>query len=129
MALIDIMNEDGTLDHGSGSPISGGSFVIVSVASIKNQLNGKGIFRDDLEYSFSGGSASGVVAGTVRTVVNQDISPTAVFTKADGFEVIREGDSGTMNAVGDNPSPPPPTLPVSGPVEVATAGQNKGKGQ
>jgi len=129
MALELILVEGGSLDHGSGSPISGGSFVIESNPSDKNKLQGKGVYRDTLEYSFSGGSASGYVAGSIRTVVDQEIEPTAIYTKADGKEVIREGDTGTMNAIGDNPSPPPATLPIAGPVIVSDAGQDKGRGQ
>ena len=114
MALEKIMVLGGTLDHASSSQISGGSFVITSVPSVKNKILGNGIFRGDLKYSFSGGNHPSVNPGTVRTTVDQTISPTAIKTKADGLEVIREGDSGIMNAIGDNPSPPPPTLPVSG---------------
>lgn len=129
MALEFVMVKGGNLAHGPGSTITGGSFAVTSIPSIKNKLEGKEIFRDTLEYSFSGGSAPGVNPGTVRTIVDQEIDPTAIKTKADGLEVIRQRDSGTMNAVGDNPSPPPTTLPVSGPVVVADPGQTKGKAQ
>ena len=124
-----IMVDGGTLAHGSGSSITGGTFVIASNPSTNDKLINKGIYRDTLEYGFSGGSEPTVVAGSVRTTVNQEIDPSAVYVKADGKEVIREGDAGTMNAIGDNPSPPPATLPVSGPVEVDDPGQDKGKGQ
>jgi len=129
MAAELIFVEGGELDHGPGSSISGGTFTVESDPSNKSKLEGNGIYRNTLEYSFQGGSASGVVAGSVRTTVDQEIDPTADFTRADGEKVIRQRDSGTMSAVGDNPSPPPATLPVSGPVTVADPGQSKGKAQ
>lgn len=129
MTLENIANEDLTLGHKTGSTVTGGAFVPTSTASIKNKANGKGIHKNPLTYSFSGGSAPGVVSGTVRTLVDQSILATAAKTRADGILVMREGDFGTMIAVGDNPAAPPPTLPVSGPVEIAAGGQSKAKAQ
>ena len=129
MAMEFIMVDGGALAHGPGSTITGGTFVIVTNPSLVDKLQNKGIYMSTLGYSFSGGSAPGVVAGTVRTIVNQKIDPSAVYVNVEGENVIRQGDSGTMNAIGDNPSPPPATLPVTGPVTVAIPGQNKGKGK
>jgi hypothetical protein len=129
MALELIMNEDGQLGHGSGSTVTGGVFTITSVASTKVKATGKGVYRGPLTYSFAGGNFPGVVPGTARTLVDQTITPTAVKAKAEGLPVVREGDSGVMIGVGDNPAAPPPTLPISGPVEVVLAGQVKAKAQ
>lgn len=129
MALILIMNEDGTLGHKTGSQITGGTFIIESAASTKGKANAKGVYAETFEYSFSGGSHPSVNPNSVRTLVDQEIPATALKVKAEGELVMREGDFALMNAVGDNPSPPPTTLPVTGNVEIATAGQTKVKAQ
>jgi hypothetical protein len=120
-----IMNEDGQLGHGAGSTVTGGTFTVTSTPLVKEKASGKGIYHGPLTYSFAGGNYPGVVPGTARTVVDQTITPTAIKGKAEGLPVVREGDSGVMVGVGDNPAAPPPTLPISGPVEVINAGQNK----
>lgn len=129
MSLEKIANEDLTLDHGSGSPISGGSFTVTSTPSAKNKAGGKGIYTDPLLYTFAGGDGAGAVNGSVASVGPQSIAATAAKSKGDGALVMREGDSGTMAAIGTNSAPPPPTLPFSGPVEIAAAGQDKAKAQ
>lgn len=126
MTLKLVMNADGTLGHGSGSPISGGAFVITSSPSTNVKASGKGVYRGNLQYTFSGGNATGFVAGTVETTATQSIPPTAVNVKADGSLVIREGDFATMNCEGELTGGG--TGPVSGPVEVKTAGQVVVKG-
>ena len=127
MTLEKVMNTNGTIGHASGSTITGGTFVITSTPSTKNKAGAVGVYRGPLTFTFSGGSAPGVSPGSV--VGSGTINPTAIKSKADALEVIREGDTGTLTGTGTNPSPPPPTLPVSGPVEVKTAGQDKAKAQ
>ena len=126
MGLEPIMNEDGAIDHGAGSSISGGVFVITSAPSTKVKALGKGIYKGNLLYTFSGGDAAGFDPGSVATLVPQTISPTAVQVKSEGSLVIRLGDSGTMAAQGTVGGAP---TPISGPVEVSDAGQNKVKAQ
>jgi len=123
-----IMNQSGKLGHGSGSAISGGVFSIVSAPSVKNKIENKGIFRGPLKFTFSGGNAAGFQPGTVATISPVDIPPTAVKTKADGFPVIRLGDSVVMACQGTSSTPPNPTAGISGPAEVSDAGQSKVRG-
>jgi hypothetical protein len=126
MSLELIMNADGTLNHGAGSPITGGTFTITSVPSVKNKAEGKGVYRGDLIYTFAGGSHASTDPDTVATLVPQTISPSATKAKADGSLVIRLGDNGTMNAQGTSGGSP---VDVSGPVEVDDAGQTKAKAE
>lgn len=126
MSLEMVMNEDGELDHGSGSVISGGTFTITSSASTKVKPGGKGCYRGPLLYTFAGGDAAGFVDGSVATTVPQTINPTAVKVDADGLPIVRLGDSGTMACVGTfDPPAVPPTGAVGGLVEVSDAGQDK----
>ena len=126
MSLELVMNADGALGHGPLSPISKGTFVITSIPSTTNKAKGKGVYSGDLQYTFSGGDAAGADSGTVATTAPQKIEPTAVKTKADGSFMIRLGDTGTMSAQGTSGGTP---VPVSGPVEVSDAGQDKVYGQ
>jgi len=112
-----------TIDHDTGSLISLGIFTISSTPSLKTKVDGNGIYTTPLEYSFSGGSASGFVSGTVRTQVTQTIAATATKTKDSDILVMREDDSGTMICIGDLPSGG--TGPVSGAVKISDAGQTK----
>lgn len=127
MSLELLMNEDGTLAHAAGSPISAGAFVIVSSPSANLKASGKGVYSGDLLYTFSGGNAAGFVPGSVVSVGPQTISPTAVNVKSAGNLVIREGDSGTMSCSGTLTAGGPGS--VSGDVEVSAAGQSNAKGQ
>ena len=118
-----IMNADGEIDHGSGSPISGGTFLITSVPSGMVRAEGAGVHVTPLAYSFSGGDATGFVPGSIAGA--GAIPATAVKVRAEGAFVMREGDSAIMNATGT------PTgggsAPISGPVEVSDAGQSTGR--
>jgi hypothetical protein len=116
-----------TLSHKVGSPISGGSFSIVSSPSSKTKENGKGIYVSPLQFTFSGGSASGFVPGSIATLVPQAINATAQKTKDYGILVIRKGDSGTMICQGTLISGGPG--PISGDVEISDSGQDKVKGE
>lgn len=119
--MIDVMNGNGALGHAAGSLVSGGVFTITSVPSLKVRADGKGIYRGPLQYTFSGGNASGFDSGSVATTVPQAIQPTAIKVRADGFAVIRLGDSGQMAAVGTVSGTP---TTVVGLVEVSDAGQD-----
>lgn len=122
MTLEAIMNEDGVIDHNTGSVISGGSFTVTSVPSSNVKAEGKGVFRGPLSGTFTGGNATGFISGSVAG--NFTINPTATAVKADGLPVVREGDTGTLTAAGTiDPPATPPTGPVAGEVVVASAGQ------
>jgi hypothetical protein len=116
-----VMNSNGAVGHGNGSPISGGVFVITSAPDVKAKIDNSGIYVTPLAYSFSGGSASGFVNGSVSG--GGTISSTASKVKLGGKLVMRLDDPGTMSAAG--------TLTgggsgsISGPVEIIDAGQTK----
>lgn len=112
-----------TLEHDTGSLISSGVFVIISVPSTQTKENGNGIYITPLQYTFSGGNASGFVPGSVATVVTQSINATAVNTKDFDKAVMREDDSGIMNCVGSLTGGG--TGPVAGSVVIGNAGQTK----
>jgi hypothetical protein len=116
-----------TIAHSSGSSISGGAFVITSTPSVKVKGEAKGVYKTPLSFTFSGGNASGAVPGSVAG--GGTIAATAIKTKADGLLVIREGDTGTLTATGTNASPPPPTIPFVGGVEISVANQTTSKAQ
>jgi len=124
--MKDVMNAGGTIAHKSG-PITGGAFVITSIPSVKDKAVGLGVFPKEVEFTFSGGSAPGCVPGTVVSVAPTKIPATAIKGKTEGSPPVRVGDFVTMNAQGTNPTPPPATVAVSGPVEVSDAGQTKVK--
>jgi len=126
MALENIANEDLTLAHGTGSPISGGTFTVTSVPSQKVKALDKGVHKDPLQYTFTGGNASGFDSGSIATIVPQTINATATKVKAENQLVMREGDFGTMQAQGTVGGVP---TPIAGPVEISDAGQDKVKGQ
>lgn len=124
-----VMNADGQLDHGSESTISGGSFSITSSPSVKTKAGGKGVYRGPLVFTFKGGNAPGFATGSVFTPSPVTINPAAQKVKAEFLPVVREGDSGTMVCQGTTTDVPPKTATVSGPVEVASAGQLKVRGE
>lgn len=107
-----------TLSHGEGSPITGGAFTVVSLASNKTKESGKGIYISPLLYTFAGGSAPGHSPGSVTTSTSQSINATSQKTKDYGILVIRENDSGTMTCAGSAGA-------ISGPVKISAAGQTK----
>lgn len=116
-----VMTSNGSIGHGDGSPISGGVFVITSAPDVKAKIDNAGIYVTPLSYSFSGGSASGFVSGSVSgggTIVS-----TASKVKVGGKLVMRLEDSGTMSAAGVLTGGGAGS--ISGPVEVVSAGQTK----
>jgi len=126
MSLELLMNTKGTLGHAEGSLISGGVFTIISLPAITCQAGDAYAYRGPLQYSFSGGNAQGFDSGSVNTIVPQTINPTALKVWADGQLVIRQGDTGTLTAIGTISGNP---ATVVGQAEVATAGQDKVYGQ
>ena len=113
------------ISHGTGSTISGGVFTITSIPSTKVRAEGKGVYAEKIDFTFAGGSEPTVTSGTVEG--SGSIPATATKNKSEGKLVVREGDTGTLTGTGENPSPPPTTLPLTGPVEVSFAGQTKVK--
>lgn len=123
MTLALIMNMSGAVDHDSGSVVSGGAFVITSVPSVKVKIDGAGVYRGPLAGTFTGGNATGFVPGSVAGAWT--INPTATKVNADMLPVVRDGDTGTLTAVGTiAPPATPPTGPVAGTVVVSDPGQD-----
>lgn len=117
-----IMNENGTIDYGSTSSISGGTISIITPPSIKNIASGYGIYRGPINGTVSGANASGFVSGSV--VGTWTISPTATKCLADSLPVVRARDTGTIVATGTPTGGGSAPVP-GGTVEVADAGQTK----
>jgi len=127
MSLEYIAVEGCTIEHDAGSPISGGSFTITSIASAKVKVGGKGVYAQQIDFTFKDGNGPGVSPGTV--VGGGSILSKATKDRAEGQLVVRENDTGTLSGAGTNPAPPPPTLPVSGGVIISAAGQTKARGR
>ena len=127
MALENVANTDCVISHDVGSTITGGTFTITSVASTKVKALGKGVYFQQIDFTFAGGSAPGVTPGTVTG--SGTIVATAIKVKSLTQAVVRENDTGTLSGTGTNPAPPPPTLPVTGPVIISSGGQTKVKAQ
>ena len=122
MTLELIMNQDGVIDHDTGSITSNGTFTMITPASLKSKIEGKGIYKGPLAGIFAGGDATGFVPASV--IGTFTIVPTAVFVKDDLLPVVRAGDTGTITAVGTiAPPATPPTGPVIGQCVVSDAGQ------
>ncbi len=69
------------------------------------------------------------ISGTPTEVGTFTITPTAVAVKAEALLVVRQGDTGTLTAIGTIAPPAvPPTGPVVGNVIVSDAGQDKAHG-
>lgn len=127
MSMENIMNEDGNLDHGDTSVISNGTFTIISSPDSQVKASGKGVYFGQVDFSFSGGNASGCDNGTVTG--SGSILPSAMKVKnRDGNIVMRENDETVtgsfMGTLGSNP-----VTIGNQPVKVSDAGQNKVKGQ
>ena len=129
MALKEIAVDGLTIDHDSGSIVSGGSFTITSIPSLKVKCENKGVYTGTLSFSFSGGYVSPDDSGTTGTGTGT-IMFTAQKVKAENQFVLRKGDTGTMSGtyVKINPAAPPPTVPgtfTNQPVKITDAGQTK----
>lgn len=121
MTLELIATESLILAHAAGSPISGGTFTVTSIPDPNVSAESNAVFFNQLQFTFSGGSAAGFVSGSVATTAPATIPATAYKVKnASGF-IMREGDQVTMDAVGALPGGG--TSAVAGPVEIQAAGQ------
>ena len=105
-----LFTEAGQIQHSVGSIISGGVFTITSLPSTKMKIQNNGVFRGDLNISFSGGNMPGMVPGSVSG--SGIISPTAQKNKTENLFVIRNNDSGNLNGTAEPISPPPPVVSV-----------------
>ena len=118
--MENIANTDCTIDANNNASVS-----ILSPASTKNKANGKGIYRGTITVLVAEAS----IEGTCTQIAPEEstISPTAIKTKVDGQEVIREGDSGSVSVDGLTPDFDPCIIPVN--FSIDDAGQDKAKGQ
>lgn len=116
-----------TISHKSGSPISGGTFTVTSVSSLKCKADGKGVYSSVLNFTFTGGTHASGTSGSATG--DGSISFTSTKNKVEGSFVIREGDDGKMTGAYVPPSVPPPTVTFTSDVEITDAGQNKVRGE
>lgn len=115
-----------TIDHKSGSLCSGGSFVITNVASTKDKVNGNGVYKTSIVFTFSGGTYSGGVSGSATGAGT--ILATATKVKVENGYVMRLNDEGTLTGTYTlNGSPPVPGTPFSSTVLISDANQDKVK--
>lgn len=112
-----------TIDHSSGSPISGGAFTITSIASSKVKVEGNGVYKTSITFTFANGTHT---SGSSATGAGS-ISATSTKVKVEGGYVLRLGDSGTMTGTYVPSTPPPPTLPFTSSVEITDTNQDKVK--
>lgn len=124
--MKNVVTSADNIEHDTGSVISGGVFSISTPASLKVNAGGNGIRKGTQLYSFSGGSASGFVPGSVMTTAPQSLNSSAQKVKVEGSFVVLDGDTATMIAQGTIPPPTGGTAPVSGGVKIS-AGQSKVK--
>lgn len=117
-----------TLDHSDGSLLSGGTFEITSIPSIKVKGEGQGVYKTPLVVSFSGGTYSGGVSGTA--VGAGTIIATSTKNKVEGLFPLRVGDSGTIaGTYTQSGTPPIPLVPFTAQFEITDAGQAKVLGE
>lgn len=116
------MNSSGEIDHKTAT-VTGGTFIITSLPSVKVKAEGDGVYRGPLAWTFSGGSSTGFQSGTITGAGS--ILPTAIKVKADGSLVIRLEDDIEVTFAGTLTNGNPGT--VVGSVEVSDAGQTKVK--
>lgn len=108
-----------TLAHGSLSTISLGAFEVTTPADLFSSVDGDGIYFGSMGFSFTGGSAPGFVVGSVAGA--GVIAPSGLSTVSGGAAVCREGDTGTLIAVGVLLAGGPGN--ITGPVVISAAGQ------
>ena len=120
MSLEFVFTENGTVEHGSGSPISGGVFTVVSPPDPKVSVDSSKVHFGILSFSFAGGNAAGYDPGTITG--GGTVTPTATQVKNPAGFILREGDTGTLTASGTVSGVP---TPISGPVQLGSAGQTK----
>lgn len=116
-----------TIDHSSGSLVSGGTFTITSIASTKVKSGGNGAYKTSIVFTFAGGTHS---SGTSETAIGGGtITATATKVKVEGGYVMRLGDSGTMNGTYTSATSPFPIVAFSSSVEITDANQDKVKAE
>ncbi len=120
-----LMTASGSLAHSESSTITGGAFTVTSIPDPKVMIGDPAspAYVGVLKYLFVGGSAPGMVDGSVSTIVEQAITPVTSGIEIDEQPVPREGDKGLMGAMGV-PIGGGAAVPVAGFVEIAAAGQN-----
>lgn len=119
MSLELIMTFAGTINHASGSPVSGGVFVITSVPDAKVRAEAVGVMTQSVVFTFTGGTAAGFVSGSLTA--SGSIPASSLKVRASGLLVVREGDSATITFTGSLPGGG--TSTIAGDVEVDNAGQ------
>lgn len=107
--------------HAAGSTISGGAFTVTSAPNAFCKASGKKIFCGPLTFTFSGGNAPGCTGGSVTG--GGTIAPGSTKVRSGVLFAVLEGDTGTLSGAGVSPEGSP--VPVSGPVEISSAGQGK----
>lgn len=113
-----------TIGHSSGSPVSGGTFTLTSIPSLKVKADGKGVYSGTLAFTFIGGTHTAGASGTATG--GGTITVSATKTKADGSFVFLVGDTGTL--AGAYVTSVPTTISFESDVEITNAGQTKVKG-
>lgn len=120
MTLEKAFTDAGTIEHGSGSTISGGVFAITSIPDLKISIQGLGVFFGSLSFTVTGATRSdGVTAITGSGTI--DATATHVRTAA-GF-ILREGDTGSFTGTGTLPGGG--SILVTGSVVLGNPGQTK----
>jgi hypothetical protein len=102
----------GSIEHDTGSVVSGGSFSISTPASTKIKANGNFVYTGpSIAVSFSGGNMTGMVPGSVAGVGT--IAPTTSKNyQTPSLGILRDGDAGTLVGTGQ-PTGGGPPVPVS----------------
>jgi len=113
------------IGHSSGSLVSGGTFVITNVASTKVKVNGNGVYKISISFTFSGGTHSSGTSGSA--IGSGTITATSQKTKIEGQSIVLLGDSGNLTGTYIPPSTPPPTVAFTSGVEIIDSGQDKVK--
>jgi hypothetical protein len=91
----------GSLQHGDGSTITDGIFLISTPASPIVSLDGSPVFSGPIQFQFAfGSSAPTFVDFSIVTPQPVTINPTAIKGQVDGKFVIRDGDGVVMNCTG-----------------------------
>jgi len=111
----------GTIEHAPGSLISGGTFTITTPPDLKISILNLGVFFNQIAFTFTGGNAAGFTPGSVAG--GGTIASTALYVKTSAGFILREDDTGTLNAIGAIPGGG--TGPVAGTVILGDPGQTK----
>lgn len=102
----------GSIEHDTGSPVSGGTFSISTPASTKIKAAGNFVYiGPTLSVSFSGGNMAGMVPGSVMGM--GAITPTTTKNfQSPSLGILRDGDSGVLTGTAQ-PTAGGPPVPVS----------------